>query len=111
MVALAPAKTSTSWPRIARAGAFCINILSDEQSDLCSSFAVTGTEKFAGVQWRRGRTGAPVLEGVVAWIECQLGAIHDAGDHELVLGHVVAMGTGAGDPLLYYQSRFHSIAS
>src|ERR1700683_2286143 len=95
MIAIAPAKSSTSWPKIARAGSFCVNILSDRQSNLCRSFAVSGGNKFAGVQWRVGVTGAPVLELSLAVVECDLEAIHDAGDHELVTGRVVAMGVRA----------------
>src|ERR1700677_3822232 len=59
MVILAPAKSSTSWPRIAQAGAFCVNILSDAQEDVCRGFAVSGGDKFVGVEWTPGVTGAP----------------------------------------------------
>lgn len=106
MVALAPAKSSTSWPRIARAGAFCVNILASDQSDLCRAFAVSGGDKFDGVGWRKGTLGTPVLDGVLAWVECRLDTIHDAGDHELVTGSVVAMSARSGSPLLYYRAQF-----
>src|ERR1700677_5055725 len=56
MVILAPAKTSTSWPRIAQAGAFCVNILSEQQEALCRSFAISGGDKFEGVAWTEGVT-------------------------------------------------------
>jgi 3-hydroxy-9,10-secoandrosta-1,3,5(10)-triene-9,17-dione monooxygenase reductase component len=108
MVALAPAKTSTSWPRIARAGAFAVNMLSSGQEALCRDFAVSGGDKFAGVGWHVGGLGTPLLEGVLAWLECRLGAIYDAGDHELVVGEVVHLGVGAGRPLLFYRGGFGS---
>jgi flavin reductase (DIM6/NTAB) family NADH-FMN oxidoreductase RutF len=111
MVILAPAKTSTSWPRIAQAGSFCVNILSDEQVDVCRAFAVSGGDKFVGVEWTPGVTGAPRITGSLATIECRLGTIHDGGDHELVTGHVVALETGSGSPLLFYRSGFgHFVA-
>jgi flavin reductase (DIM6/NTAB) family NADH-FMN oxidoreductase RutF len=110
LVALAPAKSSTSWPRIAKAGAFCVNILSEAQEDLCRSFAVSGGDKFAGVDWRRGSAGTPVLGGSLAWIECHLEIIHDAGDHELVVGRVLDLGIGEGGPLLFYRSAFCALA-
>ncbi len=110
MVALAPAKSSTSWPRIAKAGAFCVNILSDHQEAVCRAFAVSGGDKFSGIGWRGGLTGSPVLEGALAWIECELRAIHDAGDHELVLGHVLDLGVGEGAPLLFYRGGFGRFA-
>jgi 3-hydroxy-9,10-secoandrosta-1,3,5(10)-triene-9,17-dione monooxygenase reductase component len=111
MVILAPAKSSTSWPRIAEAGAFCVNILSNQQEDLCRSFAISGGDKFVGVAWTEGVTGAPIITGSLATIECTLGAIYEGGDHELVTGHVVAMDVGTGAPLLFYRSGFgHFVA-
>ena len=58
MVLLAPARSSTSWPRIAKAGAFCVNILDEHQEALCRAFAVSGGDKFDGVGWRPGSRGA-----------------------------------------------------
>ena len=110
MVALAPGKSSTSWPRIARAGAFCVNILEEQQRELCQQFARTGEDKFANVTWEPGITGAPILKGVLAYVECELGMVHDAGDHELVTGRVRALGTGTGRPLVFYRGKFQGLA-
>jgi len=111
MVALAPAKSSTSWPRIARAGAFCVNVLSSHQEALCRNFAVSGGDKFEGVAWHPGPSGAPVLEGCLAWVDCALGIIHDAGDHELVTGQVLGLGVGEGLPLVFYRGGFGSFSA
>ncbi len=111
MVLLAPAKSSTSWPKIAQAGAFCVNILSQDQEALCRNFAISGGDKFDGVAWTPGLTGAPVLKGSLAVIECTLGAIYEGGDHELVTGHVVAMEVGTGMPLIFYRSGFGGFTS
>jgi len=110
-VAVAPARTSTSWPRIARAGTFCVNVLSDHQRDLCEGFAVSGGDKFVGVDWYPApMTGAPVIEGSLAWVDCQVELVHDAGDHELILGRVLDLGVGEGEPLLFFRSRFATVA-
>lgn len=106
LVALAPAKTSTSWPRIRDAGNFCVNILASAQSDVCQAFALSGGNKFQGIDWVQGLTGSPVVLGSLAWVECRLELAHDAGDHELVIGRVLSLGVGEGDPLLYYRSQF-----
>jgi len=107
MVLLAPAKSSTSWPRIARAGAFCVNVLARDQAALARAFSVSGADKFAGVEWRPGAaTGAPVLGGTLAWAECRLERIFDAGDHELVTGFVLALEVSDGEPLLFYRGGF-----
>jgi 3-hydroxy-9,10-secoandrosta-1,3,5(10)-triene-9,17-dione monooxygenase reductase component len=105
LVALAPAKTSTSWPRIRRAGSFCVNVLSDRQAAVGRAFARSGGDKFTGVDWDPGVTGAPVLRSTLAWVECRLEAIHEAGDHELVVGRVLALHAGEGTPLLFYRSQ------
>jgi 3-hydroxy-9,10-secoandrosta-1,3,5(10)-triene-9,17-dione monooxygenase reductase component len=111
MVILAPARSSTSWPRIAQAGAFCVNILEEHQEALARAFAVSGGDKFDGVGWSQGVvTGSPVIIGSLAVVECQLGDIFDGGDHELVTGHVVAIDVGEGNPLLFYRSGFGRFA-
>jgi 3-hydroxy-9,10-secoandrosta-1,3,5(10)-triene-9,17-dione monooxygenase reductase component len=111
MVILAPAKSSTSWPRIAKAGAFCVNILGEHQEAVCRAFAISGGDKFDGVTWTEGVTGSPRIDGSLATVECTLGQIFEGGDHELVTGHVVAMDVGDGGPLLFYRGGFgHFVA-
>jgi flavin reductase (DIM6/NTAB) family NADH-FMN oxidoreductase RutF len=106
LVAVAPAKSSTSWPRMVAAGAFCVNILARGQEELGRSFARSAADKFAGVDWRPGVLGAPVLAGVLAWVQCELDLVHDAGDHELVVGRVVELAANDGTPLVYYRGSF-----
>lgn len=102
LVALAPAKSSTSWPRIAKAGSFCVNVLGDHQLEVCRKFAASGGDKFAGVEWYQAPGGAPIIDGSLAWVNCHLELVHDAGDHELVIGRVLDLGLGEGSPLLFY---------
>lgn len=108
--AVAPARTSTSWPRIARVGSFCVNVLGGHQVDLCRGFAVSGGTKFEGVEWRRSpRSGSPVIEGCLAWVDCAVELVHDAGDHELIMGRVLDLGTREGSPLLFFRSGFATL--
>jgi 3-hydroxy-9,10-secoandrosta-1,3,5(10)-triene-9,17-dione monooxygenase reductase component len=110
-VAVAPARTSTSWPRIARAGSFCVNVLNDRQMALGRNFAVSGGPKFEGVAWRPApATGSPLIEGSLAWVDCRVELVHDAGDHELIIGKVLELGTGEGSPLLFFQREFATVA-
>ncbi|MBV8462607.1 MAG: flavin reductase family protein [Acidimicrobiales bacterium] len=110
-VAVAPARTSTTWPRIARAGAFCVNVLSDQQEELSVAFARSGGEKFAGIDWDPApSTGSPVLRGGIAFVDCRVELVHDAGDHELILGHVLELGVSEGNPLLFFRSAFATLA-
>lgn len=110
-VAVAPARTSTSWPRIARSGSFCVNVLTDAQEELCRGFAVSGGPKFDGVDWHPAPgTGSPVIGGSLAWVDCGVELVHDAGDHELILGRVLDLGVGEGTPLLFFRSHFATVA-
>ncbi|MFD6227214.1 flavin reductase family protein [Streptomyces sp. NPDC060232] len=112
LVTFMVARTSTTWPRIARAGVFCVNILGAEQGELCRSFAVSGADKFSGVTHAPAPvTGSPQLDAVPAWIDCRIHAVHTGGDHLIVVGRVVAMGAaGEGDPLLFHKGRFGRLA-
>lgn len=109
-VAVAPARTSTTWPRIARAGSFCVNVLAEGQQSLSAGFARSGGDKFAGVSWEPAPvTGAPVIDGSLAWIDCRVELVHEAGDHELILGRVLDLGVYDGSPLLFYRSGFATL--
>ncbi|MGW2647022.1 flavin reductase family protein [Streptomyces sp. NPDC001393] len=101
-------RTSATWPRIARAGVFCVNVLSAGQDELCRAFAVSGADKFAGVPYDAApASGSPRLAGAAAWIDCTVHAVHTGGDHLIVVGRVAALGTvEPGDPLLFHRGRF-----
>ncbi|MEU9286387.1 flavin reductase family protein [Streptomyces sp. NPDC048275] len=102
-------RTSTTWPRIARAGVFCVNILGAHQGELCRGFAVSGADKFAGVGYDAAPvSGSPRLAGAAAWIDCTIHAVHTGGDHLIVVGRVDALGASDADvaPLLFHKGRF-----
>jgi 3-hydroxy-9,10-secoandrosta-1,3,5(10)-triene-9,17-dione monooxygenase reductase component len=111
LVAIFPGRASTSWPGIGESGAFCANVLTEEQEALCRAFAVSGGDKFSGVGWSKAATGSPVLNDVLAWIDCRVEAVHDAGDHLVVLGRVQEMAYSNGRPLLFYRGGFGGFTS
>ena len=88
LVGFCPNKASSSWPAIRSGGVFCVNILAEDQEDLCRVFAAKGGDKFAGIGWHPTSTGSPRLNDVLAWIDCEIDAVHDAGDHEVCVGRV-----------------------
>ncbi len=88
LVALCPGKNSSSWPKLRDSGSFCINILAAEQKPVCDAMATSGGDKFAGIDWQPGVTGSPVIPGVIGYIDCDLEAEHDAGDHTIAVGRV-----------------------
>jgi 3-hydroxy-9,10-secoandrosta-1,3,5(10)-triene-9,17-dione monooxygenase reductase component len=109
-ISLAPAKTSTSWPRIMRAGRFCVNVLAEDQTLLAEQFSAMGVDRFEGVRWEPTKSGSPRIDDVVAWVDCELELIHDAGDHEFVIGRVLDLGVSARTPLIFYNSTFTRLA-
>ncbi len=107
LVTFAPARTSTTWPRLRAAGRFCVNVLADDQTQLSAAFARSGTDKFAGVRWQPSAGGSPVLDGVVAWIDCALWAEYDGGDHTIVVGRVLDLGaTPERTPLVFHRGSY-----
>jgi flavin reductase (DIM6/NTAB) family NADH-FMN oxidoreductase RutF/DNA-binding IclR family transcriptional regulator len=111
LVAFFPDRSSTSWPRIQAAGSFCVNILGADQETVCRTFAVRGGDKFAELSWRPAGSGAPILDGVVAWIDCTLEAVHPGGDHWIVLGRVTALDVARDAlPLVFFQGGYGRFA-
>ncbi|NEK60623.1 flavin reductase family protein [Geodermatophilus sabuli] len=107
LVVFAPARTSQTWPLLRAFGRFCVNVLAEDQTGLSGAFARSGGDKFAGVHWRPSRTGQPVLDDVVAWIDCELWAEYDGGDHTLVAARVLDLGADARRrPLLYHRGAY-----
>ena len=107
LVAFLPDKSSTSWPKIERAQQFCVNILGADHEELCRRFAAKNTDRFDGVSWRPASSGAPIIAGVVAWIDCDLHSVTEAGDHYVVLGRVRELDVEKpGLPLLFFQGGY-----
>ena len=93
LVLFCPAKTSRAWPLIQRAGYFCVNLLAADQAELSNVMASKGVDKFADVQLvALGATGAPLLDGVLGYVDCTIHAVHEAGDHYVVIGRVLDLG-------------------
>ncbi|MGW7794015.1 flavin reductase family protein [Streptomyces tricolor] len=105
-------RTSTTWPRIARAGVFCVNVLNAGQDELCRRFGAPGADRFAGVAYDPAPvSGSPRLAGAAAWIDCTVHAVHTGGDHLIVVGRVDALGADAtAQPLLFHRGRFARLA-
>jgi 3-hydroxy-9,10-secoandrosta-1,3,5(10)-triene-9,17-dione monooxygenase reductase component len=107
LVSFCAARGSSTWPRIRAAGAFTVNVLGEDDADLCRRFARKGADRFAGVRYRPGATGAPVLDGVAAYLACRLQDEHDAGDHVIVVGRVVHLDADeAVRPLVFHGGSY-----
>lgn len=104
-------RASTSWPRVQSANRFGVNVLAEDQQELCRAFAVSGGRKFDGVRWQPSPLGSPLLEGALAWLDCRLESVSDAGDHVAVLGAVHDLSVSRDtNPLLFLKGGFPRLA-
>jgi flavin reductase (DIM6/NTAB) family NADH-FMN oxidoreductase RutF len=88
---------------------FAINVLAVGQRELADRFARKGLDRFANIPWQRGKTGAPLLEGVLATLECAVCQRMPGGDHEILLGEVLHTRVTNGSPLVFYASGYHAL--
>ena len=99
---------SRTWPRIRNAGRFSINVLAEDQHDLCTRFGTRTGAKFAGLGWELSRWGTPSLPGTLARLHCELYADHDGGDHRIVVGAVLDLerSEAPAPPMVFFRGRF-----
>jgi flavin reductase (DIM6/NTAB) family NADH-FMN oxidoreductase RutF len=107
LVGFFPARTSSSFPGIEAAGSFCVNILAADQEDVCRRFASKDDDKFVGLGWKPASSGSPLLDGVLAWIDCDIDSVTAAGDHVCVLGAVRYLEVvHDGSPLVFFRGGY-----
>jgi len=112
LVAFFPDRKSTTWPKIEIAGRFCVNVLSHNQRAVCQALSSKAENKFEGVAHRTSDFGPPIIEDSVAWIDCDLDAVHEAGDHFIVIGRVRSLDVAnAGNPLLFLKGGYGQFAA
>ncbi|HSZ41684.1 MAG TPA: flavin reductase family protein [Trebonia sp.] len=132
LVLFCPGKSSSTWRRIEGAGRFCANVLADGQQEIARQFASRAVDKFDGVAWSPLPSrpdsafapsspdspsspraslppGPPLLDGALAWVDAEVETVHDGGDHWVVIGRVLDLGSSTAlgqQPLLFYRGRF-----
>lgn len=109
LVLWSPAKTSRRFPAFEAADHYAIHVLKHDQAALCRTFARDGTA-FDGLLWTPGANGVPLIENCLARFECTRHAIHDGGDHVIVVGEVTRAETNSGDPLVFSKGTYGSFA-
>jgi 3-hydroxy-9,10-secoandrosta-1,3,5(10)-triene-9,17-dione monooxygenase reductase component len=107
LVLFCAAKTSTTWPRIQAAGKWAVNILGEGGEETCRVFAQRGADRFGNVRYTIGRSGAPILQDALAFVDCETAAEYEGGDHTIVVGRVLELGYKTeGRPLLFYRGGY-----
>lgn len=100
-------RASRSLEAIRMSGRFAVNILAEDHLDIVPAFAARGVgNRFEGVDYFTAETGSPILAGAVAWFDCEIHAVHDGGDHEIVVGRVIRIGSDKTiRPLAYHRGQ------
>ncbi len=106
LVLFCPSNGSRSWPRIQSSGSFSVNVLAEDQLELCKTFATSGGDKFAGLAWHETQWG-PSLDNVLATVHCDISQVVPAGDHDVVLGEVRELVTHRdAAPLVFFRGQY-----
>ncbi|CAB4904514.1 unannotated protein [freshwater metagenome] len=110
LVAFLPDRNSSSWRGLRESGKhFCVNVLGNHQEDICRLVAVRKENKFDGVSWHKSPGGLPVIDGCVAYIDCTVESIFEAGDHDIVVGRVRHLDIESPvEPLLFFRGGYGS---
>jgi flavin reductase (DIM6/NTAB) family NADH-FMN oxidoreductase RutF len=88
---------------------FAINVLGEHQEDLSRRFSSTAENRFLGLAWQAGVSGVPLLEGVLAQLECSVLRTFEAGDHTVLIGEVRAASCAEGRPLVFFNSEYRNL--
>ncbi len=98
--------SASIYNTLSKATHFIVNILSESQEALARRFAERGSNRFAGIGYEKGQNGAAVLLETLGYIECEVAALHEAGDHDVIVGEVEVAVSNEGKPLLYYRGGY-----
>lgn len=104
-------KTSSTWPRLARAERVGVSILGADQAQLCRQLAGKDRgNRLAGVDSRATGDGAVLVDGAAAWFDCSIHAVHEAGDHDVVIFQIHDLGMNQDvSPLVFHASKFTGV--
>ena len=107
-------KRTITYRFMEESGAFAVNILAEDQEQISRALASRDSEearRLVGYTYRRGVTGSPILEGCVAYVECQVTEVFPGGDHSIFIGRVEDGGIlREVQPLLFYRGKYGRLA-
>lgn len=112
LVLVCLARSARAYGCVDGAGRFAVNVLAEGQEGIARLFASRSEDKFGGLAYRLSRRGSPILDGVHAWLECEVVARHPGGQtHTIYIARVVALATGHGRPLVFHGGQYRSLAT
>ena len=99
-------KTASAYQALTTAPGFAVNILSAKQEQIARRFSIVDIDRFEGVGFTRSSNGYVIIDDLLGVLECRLYALHDGGDHTIILGEVEETRVESGTPLLYYRGGY-----
>ncbi len=102
---------SVTGATIRDSGRFAVNLLAAGQGDLAWRFAKPSDDRFACVDYTRDPNGLPLLSGSLAHLICELDRVHASGDHDILIGNVVACENRLAQPLAFFRGKMHDYAA
>lgn len=111
LVLVCIARTATAYAAFQACGWFAVNVLGKSQEHLARRFAASTADKFAGVAFRDGQARLPILDDVVAALECRVVHRYAGGDHTIFVGQVERTTVSGGPPLVYFRGGYHHLES
>jgi flavin reductase (DIM6/NTAB) family NADH-FMN oxidoreductase RutF len=109
LVLICVEKGASMFDALAQSTRFVVNVLESAQEELARRFAEEHPDRFDGVGFTRGLTGAAIIDDSLATIECAVLSRHSGGDHTIVIGSVIGAATREGRPLLYYRGGYATL--
>lgn len=99
-------RESRSAQAFIEAGHFAVSILAQDQVEVSQAFGAAAPDRFDTVAWQPGLEGAPLVDGAIAHLECRTEAVHDGGDHHILVGRVLRQQRFEGAPLVFAQGQY-----
>jgi 3-hydroxy-9,10-secoandrosta-1,3,5(10)-triene-9,17-dione monooxygenase reductase component len=110
LISFCPARSSLTWSRMRRTGWFGVNVLRRQHEPFVRRATPPRADRFAGLDWWRGRCGTPLLTDAITTLECEIVAEHPAGDHWIVIGRVDDLRSSVSkDPLVFFAGSFGTL--
>jgi flavin reductase (DIM6/NTAB) family NADH-FMN oxidoreductase RutF/nitroreductase len=103
-------RSTRSHPILSATRTFTVNILAEHQHDISGRFSSKQEDPFAGIEYRAGSNGNPIIEGVAAYIECAVVSDVDVGTHTIFIGQVVGGDVSRALPLVYHEGEYKSLS-
>lgn len=111
LVLVCVSRAARAYACVEATGHFAVNVLADGQEAIARIFASTAEDKFRDLAYRRSPHGNPLLEGICAWMDCEVTARHAGGrTHTIYLARVIALAAGHGRPLVFYRGKYTGLS-